>query len=84
MVYSGLELGQYFELSSGEDITGCNNVRLAKAPEFCDNSTFCFQVFMLLTPLARMILSIAQMQFICKKLSSLILKALSLKLFHFL
>jgi hypothetical protein len=27
-----------------------------------------FQIFMLLTPLARMILSIAQMQFICKKL----------------
>lgn len=26
MVYSGLELGQYFELSSGDD-NGCNNVR---------------------------------------------------------
>lgn len=25
MVYSGLELGQYFELQSGEN-TGCNNV----------------------------------------------------------
>lgn len=65
MVYSGLELGQYFELESGEDNLGCHNVRkfgaLGKA-----NSEFRFQVFMLLTPLARMILSIAQMQFICK------------------
>lgn len=28
MVYSGLELGQFFELESGaEDISGCHNVR---------------------------------------------------------
>jgi len=26
MVYSGLEMGQYFELKSGDDINGCNNV----------------------------------------------------------
>lgn len=29
MVYSGLELGQYFELQGGE-INGCNNVRFFK------------------------------------------------------
>lgn len=27
MVYSGLELGQYFELESGETKSGCHNVR---------------------------------------------------------
>lgn len=68
MVYSGIELGQYFELKSGEDTSGCNNVRTAKAPIICDPHTICFQIFMLFTPLARMILSIAQMQFICKQI----------------
>lgn len=28
MVYSGLELGQYFELESGENNAGCHNVRV--------------------------------------------------------
>ncbi|CRK95797.1 CLUMA_CG009254, isoform A [Clunio marinus] len=46
MVYSGIELGQYFELKSGDDVNNCSNI------------------FMLLTPLGRMILSIVQMQFI--------------------
>ena len=27
MVYSGLELGQYFELKSGDNGDGCNHVR---------------------------------------------------------
>lgn len=27
MVYSGLELGQYFELKSGDNDDGCNHVR---------------------------------------------------------
>lgn len=66
MVYSGLELGQYFELKSGDDINGCNNVRTHKRPDALCDSDVCFQIFMLLTPLARMILSIAQMQFICE------------------
>lgn len=65
MVYSGLELGQYFELESGGDNNGCHNVRKSKSFGNA-NFTFRLQIFMLLTPLARMILSIAQMQFICK------------------
>lgn len=27
MVYSGIELGQYFELESGDNNAGCHNVR---------------------------------------------------------
>ncbi|CAO1365528.1 unnamed protein product, partial [Diamesa hyperborea] len=46
MVYSGLELGQYFELKSGDNDDGCNHI------------------LMVLTPAARMMLSIVQMQFI--------------------
>lgn len=65
MVYSGLELGQYFELESGEGPSGCNNVRLFSSIVTV-NSVVGLQIFMLLTPLLRMILSIAQMQFICK------------------
>ena len=50
MVYSGLELGQYFELHA---------------------SPGCHSIFVALTPAARMILSIVQMQFIFLNTSEL-------------
>lgn len=65
MVYSGLELGQYFELESDEESSGCNNVKQIRSFD-AFNTVVRFQIFMLLTPLLRMLLSIAQMQFICK------------------
>lgn len=37
MVYSGLELGQYFELKSGDNDDGCNHVRKQKI--FCETKT---------------------------------------------
>lgn len=38
MVYSGLELGQYFELKSGDNDDGCNHVR--KQCNFCKTKNF--------------------------------------------
>lgn len=48
MVYSGLEMGQYFELIDESDESKCRNI------------------FMLLSPLFRMCLTLMQMQFICE------------------
>jgi hypothetical protein len=64
MVYSGLELGHYFELKS---VNGCHNVSTKNHSNSERNNIFVFnQIFMLLNPLGRLILAVAQMQFICE------------------